>query len=150
MREATLRVPEASPSNSKGESSSPSPDSPKKTTPTAATLNYSNVLVIEHFQAAVESRTFTCQRLEQLIRASPTYTAAVKNRLIGCLRDDFVRGDKTRRIIEDLRRSDFISTTPSEEDTEHMRKDIAESTRVLLEGSKELQAIGDHIATHIS
>lgn len=118
--------------------------------PTAATLNYANVLVIERFQAAVEDRTSTCQRLEQLIRASPTYTPAMKSQLISCLRDDFIRGDKTRRIIEDLRRSDFISTLPSDEEIEFMRKDIAENTRILMEGSKELEAIGDHIAAHSS
>lgn len=118
--------------------------------PTAATLNYANVLVIERFQAAVENRASTCQRLEQLIRTSPTYTPAVKNQLIGCLRDDFIRGGKTRRIIENLRRSDFISTPPSDDEIEFMRKDIAESTRILLEGSKELEAIGDHIAAHSS
>jgi len=149
IREAILPDPETSSSNTQGESSS-SPDSGKKTVPTAVTLNYSNVLVIERFQAAVENRTSTCQRLEQLIRTTPTYTPAVKSKLISCLRDDFIRGDKTRRIIEDLRRSDFISTLPSDEEMEFMRKDITESTRILLEGSKELQAIGDRIAAYSS
>jgi len=146
IREAILPDPGTSSPNTQEESSS-SPDSSEKTAPTAVTLNYSNVLVIERFQAAVESRTSTCQRLEQLIRTSSTYTPAVKRQLISCLRDDFIRGDKTRRIIEDLRRSDFISTLPSDEDIEFMRKDIAESTRILLEGSKELQAIGERIAS---
>lgn len=149
IRGAVLPDPDTSSSSSQGEPSSSS-DSKKKPVPTAATLNYANVLVIEHFQAAVESRTSTCQRLEQLIRTSPTYTPAVKSQLISCLRDDFIRGDKTRRIIEDLRRSDFISTLSSDEGIEYMRKDIAESTRILLEGSKELQAIGDRIASHFS
>ena len=149
VREAVLSNPGTSLSSSQGEPSSSS-DSGKKTTPTAATLNYTNVLVIERFQAAVENRTSTCQRLEQLIRTSPTYTPAVKNQLISCLRDDFIRGDKTRRIIEDLKRSDFISTLPSDEEIEFMRKDISESTQTLLEGSKELEAIGDHIAAHFS
>ena len=143
IREAILPDPGTSSSKTQGESS-PSPD---KTAPIAVTLNYANVLVIERFQAAVESRTSTCQRLEQLIRTSSTYTPAVKSQLISCLRDDFIRGDKTRRIIEDLRRSDFISTLPSDEDIEFMRNDIAESTRILLEGSKELQAIGERIAS---
>lgn len=148
IREAMLPDPGTS-SSSQGEPSSSS-DSKKKMVPTTVTLNYANVLVIERFQAAVESRTSTCQRLEQLIRTSPTYTPAVRNQLISCLKDDFIRGDKTRRIIEDLRRSDFISTLPSDEDIEYMRKDIAESTRILLEGSKELQVIGDHIAAQFS
>ncbi|KAG8219482.1 hypothetical protein J3R82DRAFT_418 [Butyriboletus roseoflavus] len=146
IREAILPDPGTS-SGSQGEPSSSS-ESTKKVVPTAATLNYANVLVIERFQAAVESRTSTCQRLEQLIRTSPTYTPAVKTQLISCLRDDFIRGDKTRRIIEDLRRSDFISTLLPDEEVEYMRKDIAESTRILLEGSKELQGIGDRIAAH--
>lgn len=149
IREAVLTDPGISSSSSQGEPSSSS-DSKKKTVSTAATLNYANVLVIERFQAAVESRASTCQRLEQLIRTSPAYTSAVKTQLISCLRDDFIRGDKTRRIIEDLRRSDFISTLPSDGDIEYMRKDIAESTQILLEGSKELQAIGDRIAAHFS
>jgi len=147
IREAVLSNPGILLSSSPGESGS---DSEKKTPPNLVTLNYANVLVIERFQAAVESRTSTCQRLEQLIRTSNTYTPAVKHQLISCLRDDFIRGDKTRRIIEDLRRSDFISTLPSDEDIEFMREDIAESTRVLLEGSKELEAVGDHIVTHSS
>ncbi|KAH0838001.1 hypothetical protein J3R83DRAFT_6240 [Lanmaoa asiatica] len=149
IREAILPDAGTSSSSSQGEPSSTS-DSKKKMVPTAATLNYANVLVIERFQAAVEGRTSTCQRLEQLIRTSPTYPPAVKGKLISCLRDDFIRGDKTRRIIEDLRRSDFISTQPSDEEIEYMRKDIAESTRILLEGSKELQAVGDRIAVQFS
>ncbi|KAG9314033.1 hypothetical protein JVU11DRAFT_4812 [Chiua virens] len=155
IREATLPEPDLSSLGSQGEpsSSSSSSSSPKRgesTTPTAATLNYTNVLVIERFQAAVENRASTCQRLEQLIRTSHTYAPALKSRLIRCLKDDFIRGDKPRRIIEDLRRSDFISTLPSDEEIEFMRKDIADSTRILLEGSKELEAIGERIATHSS
>lgn len=147
IREAVHSNPGSFLSSSLGE---PSSASEQKTLPTAVILNYTNVLVIERFQAAVESRTSTCQRLEQLIRTSNAYTPAVKNQLISCLRDDFIRGDRTRRIIESLRRSDFISTLPSDEDTEFMREDIVESTRALLEGSKELLAVGDHIAAHSS
>ncbi|KIJ22108.1 hypothetical protein PAXINDRAFT_6223 [Paxillus involutus ATCC 200175] len=147
IREATLADPGAL-SASQAESST---SSETKGKPTAtATLNYGNVLLIERFQAAVENRTSICQRLEQLIRNSPVYTPAVQNQLIRCLRDDFIRGDKTRRIIEDLRRSDFISTIPGEEEVEYMRKEVSESTRILLEGSKELQGIGDRIAAHFS
>ncbi|KIK94766.1 hypothetical protein PAXRUDRAFT_428070 [Paxillus rubicundulus Ve08.2h10] len=149
IREATLADPGAL-STSQAESSTNSESKGKATATATATLNYGNVLLIERFQAAVENRTATCQRLEQLIRNSPVYTPAVQNQLIRCLRDDFIRGDKTRRIIEDLRRSDFISTLPGEEEVECMRKEVSESTRILLEGSKELQGIGDRIAAHFS
>ncbi|KAF9225426.1 hypothetical protein BS17DRAFT_778571 [Gyrodon lividus] len=148
IREATVADSGASSSASQADSSTSS-DTKGKATATP-TLNYANVLLIERFQAAVENRTAICQTLEQLIRNSPVYTPAVQNQLVRCLRDDFIRGDKTRRIIEDLRRSDFISTLPGEQELEYMRKEISESTRILLEGSKELQGIGDRIAAHFS
>ncbi|KIJ66312.1 hypothetical protein HYDPIDRAFT_26673 [Hydnomerulius pinastri MD-312] len=148
IREATVAEPEASPSSSQPDASATSDTKGKaKATPT---LNYANVLLIERFQAAVENRTAICQRLEQLVRNSNMYTPSAQTRLIRCLRDDFIRGDKTRRIIDDLKHSDFISTPPGEEEIEYMRKEVSESTRMLLEGSQELHEIGDHIAAQFS
>ncbi|KAL4067386.1 hypothetical protein V8B97DRAFT_1977672 [Scleroderma yunnanense] len=114
------------------------------------TLNYSNVLLIERFQAAVESRTAICRRLEQLVRHSPIYTPAVQNQLVRFLRDDFIRGDKTLQIIENLKHSDFISASPSEDGIDIVRQEVTESTKMLFEGSKELMTIGDQIATSFS
>ncbi|KAL4070588.1 hypothetical protein J3A83DRAFT_4244333 [Scleroderma citrinum] len=114
------------------------------------TLNYSNVLLIERFQAAVESRTAICRRLEQLVRHSPIYTPAVQNQLVRFLRDDFIRGDKTLQIIENLKHSDFISASPSEDGIDIVRQEVTESTKMLFEGSKELITIGDQIATSFS
>ncbi|KAH7886141.1 hypothetical protein F5I97DRAFT_1928014 [Phlebopus sp. FC_14] len=114
------------------------------------TVNYANVLLIERFEAAVDNRTAICQRLEQLVRNSPIYTPAAQNRLICCLRDDFIRGDKTRRIIEDLRQSDFVSAIPGVDGNDFVRDEVSESTRLLLQGTRELQEIGDQIAMHFS
>lgn len=114
------------------------------------TLNYSNVLLIERFQAAVETRTAICRRLEQLVRNSPIYTPPVQTQLIRFLRDDFIRGDKTLQIIENLKHSDFISAPPSEDGIDIVRQEVTESTKMLFEGSKELMLIGDQIATSFS
>jgi len=150
IRESTIADSGASSSESASQTRpSTSSDTKGKATATP-TVNYANVLLIEQFQAAVENRTAICQRLEQLIRSSPAYTPAVQNQLVHCLRDDFIRSDKTRRIIEDLRGSDFVSTQPGEEDIEYMGKEISESTRILLAGSEELEGIGDRIAAHFS
>ncbi|KAI5982733.1 hypothetical protein EDD15DRAFT_2320740 [Pisolithus albus] len=114
------------------------------------TVNYANVLLIERFQAAVETRTAICRRLEQLVRNSTVYSPTVQNRLIRFLRDDFIRGDRTLQIIEGLRHSDFISTQASEEGIDIMREEVSESTKILFEGSKELMVIGDQIAMQFS
>jgi len=114
------------------------------------TLNYSNVLLIERFQAAVETRTAICRRLEQLVRNSPIYTPPVQTQLIRFLRDDFIRGDKTLQVIENLKHSDFISAPPSEGGIDIVRQEVTESTKMLFEGSKELMLIGDQIATSFS
>lgn len=116
----------------------------------STTVNYANVLLIERFQAAVENRTAICRRLEQLVRNSTIYSPTVQNRLVRFLRDDFIRGDRTLQIIEGLRRSDFISTPPSEDGIDIMREEVSESTKILFEGSKELMVIGDQIAMHLS
>jgi len=51
-------------------------------------------------------------------------------------------------IQAQIRHSGFINTLPADEEIEFMRKDIAGSTRVLLEERKQLWAIGDRIAVH--
>ncbi|KAI6047959.1 hypothetical protein EDC04DRAFT_39581 [Pisolithus marmoratus] len=114
------------------------------------TVNYANVLLVERFQAAVETRTAICRRLEQLVRNSTIYSPTVQNRLIRFLRDDFIRGDRTLQIIEGLRHSDFISTPSSEDGIDIVQEEVSESTKMLFEGSKELMVIGDQIATYFS
>ena len=113
-------------------------------------LNYSNVLLIERFQAAVETRTAICRRLEQLVRHSPMYTPPVQNKLIRFLRDDFIRGDKTLQVIENLKHSDFISAPCSEDGIDIVQQEVTENTKMLFEGSKELMLIGDQIAISFS
>ncbi|KAI6012496.1 hypothetical protein F5J12DRAFT_536908 [Pisolithus orientalis] len=117
---------------------------------TSPMVNYANILLIERFQAAVETRTAICRRLEQLVRSSTIYSPAVQNRLVRFLRDDFIRGDRTLQIIEGLRHSDFISAPPSEDGIDIVREEVSESTKMLFEGSKELMVIGDQIATYFS
>ncbi|KAF9245768.1 hypothetical protein BU15DRAFT_70838 [Melanogaster broomeanus] len=150
LREATVADSGTSSSESPSLKEPSASSDTKEKAPGTLTLNYANVLLIEQFQAAVENRTAICQRLEQLIRTSPVYTQGVQNQLVHSLRDDFIRNDKTRRIIEELRRSDFVSSPPGEEDIEYMGKEISESTRILLEASEELEWIGDRIAAHFS
>ncbi|KAG6330131.1 hypothetical protein ID866_8956 [Astraeus odoratus] len=116
----------------------------------SSTLNYANVLLIERFQVAVENRTAVCRRLEQLIRSSPMYPPTVQSRLIRFLRDDFIRGDRTLQVIENLRHSDFISASSSEDGVDTVREEVSESTKKLFEGSRELMVIGEQIATHFS
>ena len=112
--------------------------------------NYSNILLIEKFQDALDTRTAVCRRLEILVRNSPLYTPAAQARLIKCLRDDYIRGNRTKKIIDNLRHSDFISGTSTDQDAEFITKEVTESTRLFFEGSKELEEIGDQIAAHFS
>ncbi|KAH7930388.1 hypothetical protein BV22DRAFT_1028355 [Leucogyrophana mollusca] len=132
------------PSSSSASSSTSETNAPA----TAPALNYSNILLIENFQNAVDNRTAVCRRLELLVRSSPVYTPAAQSRLIKCLRNDYVRGEKTRRVIDNLRQSVFISASGPKEDNEIVRREILESTRLFFEGSKELRDIGDQIAVH--
>ncbi|KAG2367748.1 hypothetical protein BDR07DRAFT_231323 [Suillus spraguei] len=121
------------------------------TTQTAPAPNYSNILLIEKFQDALDTRTAVCRRLEILVRSSTLYTPSAQARLIKCLRDDYIRGDRTRKAIDNLRHSDFISTTSMvNQDAEFITKEVMESTRLFFEGSKELQEIGDQIAAQFS
>lgn len=119
-------------------------------TSTAPAPNYSNILLIEKFQDALDTRTAVCRRLEALVRSSTLYAPAAQGRLIKCLRDDYVRGDRTRKVIDNLRHSDFISAASANQDAECIRKEVVESTRLFFEGSKELQEIGDQIAAQFS
>jgi len=118
--------------------------------PTAPAPNYSNILLIEKFQDALDIRTAVCRRLEILVRNSTSYTPAAQSRLIKCLRDDYIRGNRTKKVIEDLRHSDFISGTSTDQDAEFIKKEVTESTRLFFEGSKELEEIGDQIAAQFS
>ncbi|KAG2076847.1 hypothetical protein BDR04DRAFT_628463 [Suillus decipiens] len=121
------------------------------TAQTAPAPNYSNILLIEKFQDALDTRTAVCRRLEILVRSSTLYTPSAQARLIKCLRDDYIRGDRTRKAIDNLRHSDFISTTSMvNQDAEFITKEVMESTRLFFEGSKELQEIGDQIAAQFS
>lgn len=119
-------------------------------TPTAPAPNYSNILLIEKFQDALDIRTAVCRRLEILVRNSTSYTPAAQTRLIKCLRDDYIRGNRTKKIIDNLRHSDFISGTSTDQDAEFIKKEVTESTRLFFEGSKELEEIGDQIAAQFS
>ncbi|KAG2156667.1 uncharacterized protein EDB93DRAFT_926400 [Suillus bovinus] len=121
------------------------------TAQTAPAPNYSNILLIEKFQDALDTRTAVCRRLEILVRSSTLYTPSAQARLIKCLRDDYIRGDRTRKAIDNLRHSDFISATSiTNQDSEFITKEVMESTRLFFEGSKELQEIGDQIAAQFS
>jgi hypothetical protein len=141
MKEAVEVAPEEVASTS---SSSPA-------TQTALAPNYSNILLIEKFQDALDTRTAVCRRLEILVRSSILYTPSAQARLIKCLRDDYVRGDRTRKVIDNLRHSDFISATSmANQDAEFITKEVMESTKLFFEGSKELQEIGDQIAAQFS
>ncbi|OJA17399.1 hypothetical protein AZE42_02708 [Rhizopogon vesiculosus] len=131
------------------ESSSAASTSTTQTAPAPAP-NYSNILLIEKFQDALDTRTAVCRRLEILVRNSPLYTPAAQTRLIRCLRDDYIRGNRTKKIIDNLRHSDFISGTSTDQDTEFIKKEVTESTRLFFEGSKELEEIGDQIAAQFS
>ncbi|KAG1757127.1 hypothetical protein EDB19DRAFT_1655995 [Suillus lakei] len=103
------------------------------------------------FQDALDTRTAVCRRLEILVRSSTLYTPSAQARLIKCLRDDYVRGDRTRKVIDNLRHSDFISAgSMANQDSEFITKEVTESTRLFFEGSKELQEIGDQIAAQFS
>ncbi|KAG2155613.1 hypothetical protein DEU56DRAFT_315536 [Suillus clintonianus] len=145
MKEAVEFAPEEVASTS-----SSSPDSTSTTQPAPAP-NYSNILLIEKFQDALDTRTAVCRRLEILVRSSILYTPSAQARLIRCLRDDYVRGDRTRKVIDNLRHSDFISATSmANQDAEFIRKEVLESTKLFFEGSKELQEIGDQIAAQFS
>src|ERR1700710_249626 len=110
VKEATGINPEETSTTSSGASTS---------TPQAAPApNYSNILLIEKFQDALDTRTAVCRRLEILVRNSPLYTPAAQARLIRCLRDDYIRGNRTKKIIDNLRHSDFISGTSTDQDAE--------------------------------
>lgn len=141
MKEAVEVAPEEVASTSSSSSS----------TQTAPAPNYSNILLVEKFQDALDTRTAVCRRLEILVRSSTLYTPSAQARLIKCLRDDYVRGDRTRKVIDNLRHSDFISATSmANQDAEFITKEVMESTRLFFEGSKELQEIGDQIAAQFS
>ncbi|KAG2149553.1 hypothetical protein BD769DRAFT_1406909 [Suillus cothurnatus] len=145
MKEVVEVTPEEVASTS---SSSPASTS---TTQAAPSPNYSNILLIEKFQDALDTRTAVCRRLEILVRSSTLYTPSAQARLIKCLRDDYIRGDRTRKVIDNLRHSDFISATSmASQDAEFITKEVTESTRLFFEGSKELQEIGDQIAAQFS
>ncbi|KAJ8597601.1 hypothetical protein M405DRAFT_389291 [Rhizopogon salebrosus TDB-379] len=142
VKEATGVNPEETSTMSSGASTS---------TPQATPApNYSNILLIEKFQDALDTRTAVCRRLEILVRNSPLYTPAAQARLIRCLRDDYIRGNRTKKIIDNLRHSDFISGTSTDQDAEFIKKEVTENTRLFFEGSKELEEIGDQIAAQFS
>ncbi|KAG1754838.1 uncharacterized protein EDB91DRAFT_255872 [Suillus paluster] len=144
MKEATDVAPEEVTSTSSSSAASTS------TAPTAPAPNYSNILLIEKFQDALDTRTAVCRRLEVLVRSSTLYTPSAQARLIKCLRDDYIRGDRTRKVIDNLRHSDFISAATTSQEAEFITKEVVESTRLFFEGSKELQEIGDQIAAQFS
>jgi len=144
MKEVADGAPEEAASIS---SSSAESTSTAQTTPAP---NYSNILLIEKFQDALDTRTAVCRRLEILVRSSTLYTPTAQSRLIKCLRNDYDRGERTKQAIDNLRHSDFISATSTNQDVEFIKKDVVESTRLFFEGSKELQEIGDQIAAQFS
>jgi len=143
VKEATGISPEEASTASSSEASTSAPQA----TPAP---NYSNILLIEKFQDALDTRTAVCRRLEVLVRNSPLYTPAAQARLIRCLRDDYIRGNRTKKIIDNLRHSDFISGTGTDQDAEFIKKEVTENTRLFFEGSKELEEIGDQIAAQFS
>jgi len=143
-------VKEATEANLEEASIASSSEASTSTSQAAPTPNYSNILLIEKFQDALDTRTAVCRRLEVLVRDSLLYTPAAQARLIKCLRDDYTRGNRTKNIIDNLRHSDFISGTDTDQDAEFIKKEVTESTRLFFEGSKELEEIGDQIAAQFS
>ncbi|KAH7916355.1 hypothetical protein BJ138DRAFT_1121743 [Hygrophoropsis aurantiaca] len=150
VKNAASADPDFLPSaSSSASSSSSNPTSNNQSLKDAPALDYSNILLIEEFQAAVDNRAAVCRRLEFLVRSSPIYSRATQSRLLKCLRNDFERGEQTREVIDTLRQSVFISASGPKEDNELARQEILESTRLFFEGSKELYEIGDKISVQI-